>query len=151
METIHEEDAKLEMSKSKEPKKQEDVEITSEESDQNIPDVEELQTELESQKSEIESLKSSNLRLAAEMDNLRKRHAREGADLRKFSNEKMLQDMLPVLDSFDKAIGEQGVSGENRKEDSEESFFKGFSMVQKQLLACLKKHGLEMIDADILI
>lgn len=113
-------------------------------------DASDLERELSSALDEVEGLKNQNLRLVAEMDNLRKRQTRENSDLKKFANEKMLHDLLPVLDSLDKAL--KGFTVEEKQEspedhDNKDSFIDGFQMVQKQMLECLKKHGLERVVA----
>ncbi|GHT18794.1 protein GrpE [Bacteroidia bacterium] len=48
-------------------------------------------------------LKESNLRLLAEFDNYRKRTAKEKADLMKTAAEKVLAEMLPLVDDFERA------------------------------------------------
>lgn len=93
-------------------------------------------------------LKDQNLRLAAEMENLRRRQSRESEELKKFANEKILETLLPVLDSLDKALDAVDVGPSDAKEDSEESFITGFKMVKKQLIDCLERHGLERIRAE---
>ena len=94
---------------------------------------------------EVESLNNKNLRLLAEMDNLKRRQAKESLELKKFANEKILEDFLPVLDSLDKALLENNMTEDQGS--SKESFLDGFKMVQNQALMVLKKFGLEKIEA----
>jgi len=81
------------------------------------------------------------VRAAAELDNYRKRAVREKADAIKYGNESLLRDILPLVDNVDRALEHAGTS------DDFEAFKKGLKMLHEQLLCCLKKHGVEVIDA----
>lgn len=76
------------------------------------------------------------LRTRAEMDNLRKRVARETETIRRFAGERILADLLPVLDSIEQglAIVEEGPARE------------GLELTRKQLADVLERHGLVVID-----
>jgi molecular chaperone GrpE len=93
---------------------------------------------------ELAEMKDRLLRNVAEMDNMRKRLEREKADFIKYSSESILKDMIPVLDSFDKAL--PASSGHTEAPESA-SFREGMTMVHKQFLAALAKHGLEPVEA----
>ena len=80
------------------------------------------------------------LRAVAEFDNYRKRAVREKADAIKYGNENLLRDILPLVDSVDRALEHAGAS------DDFEAFKKGLKMLHEQLLCCLKKYGVEVID-----
>lgn len=96
--------------------------------------------ELKKAKAEADQFKDKYMRMVAEMDNLRKRTERERADLLKYGHEKVLEDILPVLDSFEKASA--------ATEDSTmESFVEGVQMVFTQLKTILEKHGLKAFDS----
>ncbi len=100
---------------------------------------------LESQVADLESkiaeLKEKNLRLLAEMDNLKKRQAREISDFHKFAVERILLELLPVLDSMDKAVAAESI------ESTDQSMAAGFQMIQKQLVDSLSRQGLEAMNA----
>jgi molecular chaperone GrpE len=100
--------------------------------------------EIEKLSQELAEMKDRLLRNVAEMDNMRKRLEREKADFIKYSSESILKDMIPVLDSFDKAL--PASSGHAETTDSA-SFREGMTMVHKQFLAALAKHGLEPVEA----
>ncbi len=82
------------------------------------------------------------LRAHAEMEMMRRRHEKDRLDTVKFSNESILKDIIPVLDSFEQAAPE--VQGESPDELGT-SFMAGFVMVKRQLLTVLAKHGLEPV------
>jgi molecular chaperone GrpE len=74
-------------------------------------DVESLRAQLELSQSKsretMERLKEAHdrmLRAAADLENYKKRAQREKEELQKFGNEKLLKDLLPVLDNLDRAL-----------------------------------------------
>jgi molecular chaperone GrpE len=80
------------------------------------------------------------LRAVAELDNYRKRAVREKADAIQYGNENLLRDILPLVDGMDRAL-EQACDS-----DDFEAFKRGLKLLQGQLLCCLQKHGVEIID-----
>jgi molecular chaperone GrpE len=100
--------------------------------------------EVERLNQELVEMKERLLRNVAEMDNMRKRLEREKADFIKFSSESILKDMIPVLDSFDKALP---ASSAQTDTPESASFREGMTMVHKQFLTALAKHGLEPVEA----
>ena len=78
------------------------------------------------------------LRAVAELDNYRKRAAREKTDIVKYGKEDVIRDILPFMDSLDRAL-------EHDTGDIQ-SFKDGIALIQEQLLCCLKKHGVERIE-----
>lgn len=63
-----------------------------------------LAAELELAKAELEQLRAESLRERAELDNQRKRLARDIDNARKYANERLLADLLPVFDSLEAAL-----------------------------------------------
>jgi molecular chaperone GrpE len=98
-----------------------------------------LQAELEQAKEESRALQDKYLRLAADMENYRRRAEREKSELLKFAAENLIKDLLPALDSFNQAIGAGAGGGSGMVE--------GVQLVQQQLLAAMRKHGLEEVPA----
>ena len=56
--------------------------------------------------------KELSLRTAAEMDNLRKRTAREREDAIRYANQRLLEELLPVIDNFE--MGMQAAAQDTR-------------------------------------
>jgi molecular chaperone GrpE len=81
------------------------------------------------------------LRLQAEFENFRKRSVRERAEWESRAKETIVLDLLPVVDSFDRALAGALVSSE------EEGLRDGMMLVHKQLLDALKSHGVTPIEA----
>lgn len=87
---------------------------------------------------EVLALRDALLRTRAEMDNLRKRSERELDKARRFINEALMKDLVPVLDTLDQAL-------ENTPEDAE-SQRQGLVLIKKQLVQSLERHGLQVLD-----
>jgi molecular chaperone GrpE len=81
------------------------------------------------------------LRLAADFDNYRKRVAREQAELTARANERLLHELLPVLDDLERAL-------EAAVEHEEAKLEEGVRLVHRSLLALVERHGLSEIDTD---
>ena len=81
----------------------------------------------------------SYLRLAADFDNYRKRVAREHAELTARANERLVNELLPVLDDLERAL-------EAATEHEEAKLEEGVQLVHRSLAALLERHGLTEID-----
>lgn len=97
--------------------------------------------ELKSLKSELEDYKNRFMRLSADFKNYKKRIEKEKNDIYKFGSEKIVVDILPIIDNFERAI-ESSQSNEEAN-----GLLDGIQMILKQLIDVLKKHGVEEIDA----
>ena len=63
-----------------------------------------LADELEALKGEVEQLRAESLRERADLDNQRKRLARDVENARKFANERLLSELLPLFDSMEAGL-----------------------------------------------
>ena len=98
--------------------------------------------EAQVKKEEID-YKAKYFYVAAEMDNYRKRMEREKESLIKFGNERVLSDLIQVMDNFERTI-------EMLKHDEDpkiKNIVTGIDMVQKQFTDTLAKHGLTTVQA----
>ncbi|HOD36863.1 MAG TPA: nucleotide exchange factor GrpE [Syntrophales bacterium] len=82
------------------------------------------------------------LRAAADLENYKKRMAREHAELVKYGNEKLIRDLIPILDSLDRALKQT-----NDAPAEVQAFSDGLKLIEAQFMACLQKHGVERIEA----
>lgn len=78
------------------------------------------------------------LRLMADFQNYKKRVEKEKTDLYSYANEKIVTELLAVLDNFERALAH---------EDSGDGFKEGMEMIFKQLMDVLEKSGLAEIPA----
>lgn len=112
-----------------------------------ISDLKKQIAQLESEKLEAEKkAKEANekfVRNYAEMENYRKRVAKEKDELRQYGAEKIFQELLPVLDSMEKALEHA-----EEKEPNVKEMIAGVELVNKQLLQALEKFGLKPIQAQ---
>ncbi|HOE79646.1 MAG TPA: nucleotide exchange factor GrpE [Smithellaceae bacterium] len=108
--------------------------------DAEINEVDMLKEQLEAKEAKAKENYDLYLRAMAEMDNLRKRTAREKADTIKYGKEEIIKDILPFLDSMDRAL-------EHADTSDARTFIDGIRLMQDQLLCCLQKHGVERIES----
>lgn len=89
---------------------------------------------------EEEALQTKYLRLMADFQNFKRRTEKEKSDIYAFANEKLVKELLDVIDNFERAlavgVGEGG-----------EKFSEGMEMILKQLLGVLEKAGASEIKA----
>ena len=96
--------------------------------------------EADEKDSKIEELTDTLQRLQAEYANYRRRTQQEKETMGIFANEKILNELIPVMDNMERAM--------DACTDKEDSMYKGIDMVQQQLKATFEKFGLEEIEAD---
>jgi molecular chaperone GrpE len=80
-------------------------------------------------------------RLAAEFDNFRKRNARENAALLERANERLVKELIPVLDDLGRAL-------EAATEHEEAKLEEGVRLVRRSLAELLAKEGLAEIETE---
>ena len=92
-------------------------------------------------KSELEKANDRYLRLQAEYANFRRRTDEEKTKIYRLGNERLIVELLPILDNFGRAM-------ENMAEnDVSKSYLEGVEMIRKSFLQVLEKEGLECIEA----
>jgi molecular chaperone GrpE len=82
------------------------------------------------------------LRISAEFENYKKRKDREGADFRKYANETLVKELLPVVDNLERAM-ETSVD----HEDAVSCILEGVDMTLKEILKVLEKFAVKAVDA----
>jgi molecular chaperone GrpE len=80
-------------------------------------------------------------RLAAEFENYKKRTAREQASLSARAAERLVKELLPIVDDLERAL----VAAEAHQEAQLEE---GVRLVHRQLAAALEREGLAEIEVD---
>jgi len=81
------------------------------------------------------------MRSQADIDNVKKRFQKEKDDLAKYSNELLIKQLLPVIDSLNKAIDH------SQDEKSTAALREGIELTLKGLTDALEKAGLERVKA----
>ncbi|MGB5424827.1 MAG: nucleotide exchange factor GrpE, partial [Desulfobacterales bacterium] len=67
-------------------------------------EVKDLRSKLETKTGEAEENYDRLLRVSAEFENFKKRTTREMAELKKYANQSLLRELLPIIDNLDLAI-----------------------------------------------
>lgn len=101
-----------------------------------------LMDQVSKTKEELEKTKSEYLYLRAEFDNYRKNVLKERSDLLKFGSERLIVELLGVLDNFDRAR-KVAMTPENM-----DVFRKGMDMVATELKSVLQKNGVSEIESE---
>src|SRR5215218_4135104 len=96
--------------------------------------------ELEALRNENEELISTLQRLQADFDNYRKRAARDQEALVARAGERIVKELLPILDDLERAL--------EAAEQHEEGRQDGVQLVHRQLEQLLEKEGLAPVETD---
>ena len=81
------------------------------------------------------------LRLAADFDNFKKRAARERTEYVALANERLVKDLLPILDDLERALDAVG-------EHNEASVEEGVRLVHRSLAQLLERNGVKQISTE---
>lgn len=104
-------------------------------SDQSAQSPEERLRNLEQ---ELAEWRDRCLRAHAELDNLRKRLEREAELARRFANEAILLDLVPVLDSLERGLAAETADASALRE--------GIELTLRQLVKAFEAHGARVLD-----
>ncbi len=85
------------------------------------------------------------LRKSADLDNFKKRAQKEKAELAMYSNESLIKELLPVIDSLGKAL--EHFAEDKNTEAAVKSLRDGVEHTLKNFVGALSKFGLTEIDA----
>ena len=113
--------------------------------DENVTDInskleeKKINGKIEELQKQIDEKDDKYKRLQAEYSNYMRRTQQEKETIGLFANEKIIGELIPVLDSMERAI--------DACTDKEDNMYKGIELVHKQLIDCLQKFGVEEIAA----
>jgi len=142
--------------------------VTSEEriTQEEQPEEERVDIDVDALQAERDQLFDRLQRLAAEFDNYRKRNARETAALTERANERLVKELIPVLDDLGRALEAvsehqeaakrpvrdsgpgEGARGNREVPPTTQDLFEGVRLVHRSLADLLAKEGLAEIDTD---
>jgi molecular chaperone GrpE len=125
------------------------------------PEEESPEEKLAVLEAQVADLKDQYLRKAAEFENFRKRLLRDKQDAIDFANQKLFEDLIPIIDDFERAIKaaeaastveEEPAEGEAEAGSKDMAAFKalyeGISMIEKRLVSTLEsKWGLTRFES----
>ncbi|MCI0468575.1 MAG: nucleotide exchange factor GrpE [Nitrospirae bacterium] len=92
--------------------------------------------------SELNEVKDRHLRLYAEFENYKKKVQKDREELIRYSNESLVYELLPIIDSM-------GIALKHAKDESADSrsLIEGVENTERELLRILEKFGLKTIEA----
>ena len=96
--------------------------------------------ELQKLKAEKEELLQTMIRRQADFENFRKRTERDRHEEGRRGVERLILDLIPVLDGFDRAL-------QGHEDPAYEEYRKGVTLIRKQLWDAIAKHGVQRIEA----
>lgn len=98
--------------------------------------------EIKKLKEKNEQLKDQLLRKVAEFDNYKKRTERDYYDRILNANEKLITELLPVLDDIKRAVDHA------RQSNEVDTLIEGTELIQKKMQGILEKLGLEEMPSE---
>lgn len=91
---------------------------------------------------QVSRLKDQYLRTAAEFENYKKRTETEKSEFFAYAGEKVISELLPVLDDFDRTMGSF------EKSHDKDALKKGIDIIYDKFRAVLEKQGLKPMSSD---
>lgn len=104
-------------------------------------EIEELENVIEERDATIKKLQDDMLYLQADFENFKKIKAREKQDLLQYGNERLIKEILPVIDNLERALDHAP-----QAEDAQ-GIGKGVELTLNELLKVLEKSGVTRVDA----
>ncbi len=135
-------EAEAENSEVSEDSDSENEDSIQEDAPENTDAPENMEKMIETAREEAKENYDRFLRLSAEFDNYKKRSTREMDSFRKFANESIVKELLPVVDNLERAI-DSSTNGEGSKD----SIVEGISMTLKEIIKVLEKYGVQPVEA----
>jgi molecular chaperone GrpE len=108
-----------------------------------VAEEESIEARLKASEAKAEEKHDRLLRVTAEFENYKKRAERDINDFRKFANESLIKDILPIVDNLERAL--EISDGDDEK--TSDSMREGVEMTLKGLLNTLKKYGVVPIES----
>jgi molecular chaperone GrpE len=100
-----------------------------------------LAAELEEKEREFKELYDRHIRAVADFENYKRRALKDQAEFSKFANEKLLKELLPVVDNLERAI----TSSRETRDISK--LIEGVELIKKQFLDVLSKFGVTTLES----
>lgn len=103
------------------------------------PSAETLEKELDDMRQQAEDYHDKYLRTQAELQNVRQRMNKEMDNTRKFANEKIIRELLPIIDSLEKGLELCGSSENNGVNE-------GLALTHRLVFDVLERFSVTVVD-----
>ncbi len=104
-------------------------------------DIDKMKSEIAEKDKRIDELEERLQKLYADYDNFRKRKEAEADSAKKYAAEKIVSELLPIVDNFERAVDA------SEKTKNYDSLKDGVVMINRQIWEILGKVGLSAIDS----
>lgn len=105
-----------------------------------LPEVTSTELQLEEMQKQIDQYKDLLLRKAAEFDNYKRRIESEMLNIVKFANESLIEDLLPILDDFERSL-------KHSKENTDyNNLMRGIELIYQKLNKVLEGKGVKVFE-----
>ena len=101
-----------------------------------------VEEQLKALEEEVNTWKTDYYKVFADMENLKKRLQNEHANAMKFMMQSFIEQLLPVVDNFERSLAVENPSDEIK------NFLKGYEMIYNQLMQVLQSQGVEVIKTE---
>ncbi|MFQ8705327.1 MAG: nucleotide exchange factor GrpE [Thomasclavelia sp.] len=98
-----------------------------------------VEEQLRALEEEVNTWKTDYYKVFADMENLKRRLQNEHANTMKFMMQSFIEQLLPVVDNFERSLAVENPSKEIK------NFLKGYEMIYNQLMQVLESQGVEVI------
>ena len=123
-------------------KKNEEVVEEVEATEEMVDETQELEEKVKKLEEDVNTWKTDYYKVFADMENLKRRLEKEHQNTMKFMMQSFIEELLPVIDNFERSLNVQEASEEVQ------TFLKGYQMIFDQMMAILQKNGVEVIEAQ---
>ncbi len=107
-----------------------------------VSESEDLNAKIADLENQVNSWKTDYYKVFADMENLKRRLEKEHQNSLKFMMQSFIEELLPVIDNFERSLSVQSTSEEIT------TFLKGYQMIFDQFMGILNKNGVEVIEAQ---
>lgn len=104
-------------------------------------ELEGLKLEVSKKEEELRKLHDKYLRVCAEFENYKKRNIKEQMEFAKYANEKVIREILPVIDNLERAILH------SKETNDFKGLIEGIELTYKQFLGSLGRFGVKTIQS----
>lgn len=120
----------------------EEVEENKEAEAEVVEETENQEDQIKILQDEVDKWKNDYYKVFADMENIKRRMQNEHANNLKFMMQGFIEQMLPIVDNFERSLAIENPSEEVA------NFLKGYEMIYKQIMTLLENQGVKVIEAE---